>query len=299
MPESYSKIINHVQGCLLGMGAGDWLEDITLEYGPTNVTGTYQSSLKNRFSESVWNIPFAWQPSDSIELALALANSLIKEKAFKREAVYYTYLAWMLSRPFKEDRPIFTGIGENTSLLLRTAVLACFGRNRDATQVVDWCALNVKMTHPDPVSIFANEVYAVAVLSALKAVPIKELYENAVEWGFKSKNREKHVLEAIVNASTCQANDASPKILSSLQNAFYQLLHAKTITEGIINSMESPVFTNSAICGALLGAAYGKEAFPEKWKEMLLASPLREKRPSEYLPCNISMIAEEFAFSVN
>lgn len=36
------------------------------------------------------------------ELALALANSLIKEKMFKPEAVYYAYITWMLSRPFKE-----------------------------------------------------------------------------------------------------------------------------------------------------------------------------------------------------
>ena len=112
-------VLEHVQGCLFGMAAGAWLNAITREYSPS----------ENAFSSLVWNIPFTWKPDDGIELALALANSLIKEKMFKPEAVYYAYLTWMLSRPFKENRPILTGIGEKTSTLLRTAVLACFGRN--------------------------------------------------------------------------------------------------------------------------------------------------------------------------
>lgn len=73
------------------MAAGAWLNAITREYSPS----------ENAFSSLVWNIPFTWKPDDGIELALALANSLIKEKMFKPEAVYYAYLTWMLSRPFK------------------------------------------------------------------------------------------------------------------------------------------------------------------------------------------------------
>lgn len=284
--QAQESVLGHVRGCLLGMLAGNWLDAITREYPPD----------ENTFPSLVWNIPFTWQPDDAIELALALANSLIKEKAFKPEVVYYAYLAWMLSRPFKENRPIFTGIGENTGTLLRTAVLACFGRNCEVTQVTDWCALNVRMTHPDPVSIFANEVYAVAVFLALKAVPAKELYENVVEWGFKSKNREKYVLEALVGASTSQESNSFPKIACFLQNAFYQLLHAQTITEGIFSGAEKSFSTEKAVCGALLGAAYGEKAFPEGWKKSLLFSPPREKRPPDYSPHAIFTIAEKLAF---
>ena len=284
--QAQESVLGHVQGCLFGMLAGNWLDAITWEYPPD----------ENTFSSLVWNIPFTWQPDDAIELALALANSLIKEKVFKPEAVYYAYLAWILSRPFKENRPIFTGIGENASTLLRTAILACFGRNCEVTQVTDWCALDVRMTHPDPVSVFANEVYAVAVLSALKAVPAKELYENVLEWGFKSKNREKHVLKALVEASTSPKSNSSPKIACFLQNAFYQLLHAQTITEGIFSGTEKSFSTEKAACGALLGAAYGEKAFPEKWKRNLLFSSSREKRPLDYSPHTVFTIAEKLVF---
>ena len=152
------------------------------------------------------------------------------------------------------------------------------------------------MTHPDPVSVFANEVYAVAVLSALKAVPAKELYENVLEWGFKSKNREKHVLKALVEASTSPKSNSSPKIACFLQNAFYQLLHAQTITEGIFSGTEKSFSTEKAACGALLGAAYGEKAFPEKWKRNLLFSSSREKRPLDYSPHTVFTIAEKLVF---
>ena len=269
------------------MVAGAWLNAITREYSPS----------EKAFSSLVWNIPFTWAPDDGIELALALANSLIKEKMFKPEAVYYAYLTWMLSRPFKENRPNLAGIGEKTSTLLRTAVLACFGRNCELTQVIHWCALNVKITHPDPVCVFTNEIYAVAVFFALKSGNPEELYEKTIEWGFKSENQEKTVLEALLRASTSPPNVPSQGAICSLQNAFYQLLHAKTLTEGILSRVEDTFPVDRAICGALLGATYGEKAFPEEWKKVLQSSPLGEKRPPDYQPHNIFLIAEKLIVS--
>lgn len=285
--QTEKDVLEHVQGCLLGMVAGAWLNAITREYSPS----------EKAFSSLVWNIPFTWEPDDGIELALALANSLIKEKMFKPEAVYYAYLTWMLSRPFKENRPILAGIGEKTSTLLRTAVLACFGRNCELTQVIHWCALNVKITHPDPVCVFTNEIYAVAVFFALKSGNPEELYEKTIEWGFKSENQEKTVLEALLRASTSPPNAPSQGAICSLQNAFYQLLHAKTLTEGILSRVEDTFPVDRAICGALLGATYGEKAFPEEWKKVLQSSPLGEKRPPDYQPHNIFLIAEKLIVS--
>ena len=73
--QTEKDVLEHVQGCLLGMVAGAWLNAITREYSPS----------EKAFSSLVWNIPFTWEPDDGIELALALANSLIKEKMFKPE----------------------------------------------------------------------------------------------------------------------------------------------------------------------------------------------------------------------
>ena len=284
--QTEKDVLEHVQGCLLGMVAGAWLNAITREYSPS----------EKAFSSLVWNIPFTWEPDDGIELALALANSLIKEKMFKPEAVYYAYLTWMLSRPFKENRPILAGIGEKTSTLLRTAVLACFGRNCELTQVIHWCALNVKITHPDPVCVFTNEIYAVAVFFALKSGNPEELYEKTIEWGFKSENQEKTVLEALLRASTSPPNVPSQGAICSLQNAFYQLLHAKTLTEGILSRVEDTFPVDRAICGALLGATYGEKAFPEEWKRNLLFSSSRTKRPLDYSPHAVFTIAEKLVF---
>ena len=122
------------------------------------------------------------------------------------------------------------------------------------------------MTHPDPVSVFANEVYAVAVLSALKAAPAKELYENVLEWGFKSKNREKHVLKALVEASTSPKSNSSPKIACFLQNAFYQLLHAQTITEGIFSGQKNPFLRRRQLVGLYWEQPMEKRLFQKSGK---------------------------------
>ena len=73
--QTEKDVLEHVQGCLLGMVAGAWLNAITREYSPS----------ENAFSSLVWNIPFTWEPDDGIELALALANSKKKEKMLKKQ----------------------------------------------------------------------------------------------------------------------------------------------------------------------------------------------------------------------
>ena len=132
---------------------------------------------------------------------------------------------------------------------------------------------------------------------ALKSGNPEELYEKTIEWGFKSENQEKTVLEALLRASTSPPNAPSQGAICSLQNAFYQLLHAKTLTEGILSRVEDTFPVDRAICGPLLGATYGEKAFPEEWKKVLQSSPLGEKRPPDYQPHNIFLIAEKLIVS--
>lgn len=60
-------------------------------------------------------------------------------------------------------------------------------------------------------------------------------------------------------------------VLIAFQNALYELLHASTLEEGIIETLQcgGDTDTNGAICGALLGAVYGQEAVPRQWVEKI------------------------------
>ena len=88
-------------------------------------------------------------------------------------------------------------------------------------------------------------------------------------------------------------------VLIALQNAFFDLLHATSLEDGVIGSVArgGDTDTNAAIAGALLGAAHGRNAVPLQWRRMILtcrADPqcARAPRPREYWPTHVLQKAE-------
>src|SRR5262249_59683562 len=61
-------------------------------------------------------------------------------------------------------------------------------------------------------------------------------------------------------------------VLVALQNAFFQLLHAPSFEEALVDTVGQggDTDTNGAIAGALLGAMYGREAIPLRWRSAVL-----------------------------
>jgi ADP-ribosylglycohydrolase len=81
----------------------------------------------------------------------------------------------------------------------------------------------------------------------------------------------------------------------AFQNAFYQLLHASTLEEGVINTVRAggDTDTNAAIAGALLGAVHGRRGIPAQWMDRLLTCrPIKglpgvlKPRPATYWPAD-------------
>jgi hypothetical protein len=92
-------------------------------------------------------------------------------------------------------------------------------------------------------------------------------------------------------------------VLIALQNAFYQLLHAPSLEEGLSDTVLAggDTDTNAAIAGALLGAAHGRDAVPWRWQRAILSCrPLlahavtagRHPRPMEFWPVDALELAE-------
>ena len=72
----------------------------------------------------------------------------------------------------------------------------------------------------------------------------------------------------------------------ALHNALWQLLHAPTLEEGMVDTVRrgGDTDTNAAICGALLGAVYGLEAIPAQWRQAILACRPQAGRPGVHHP---------------
>ena len=88
-------------------------------------------------------------------------------------------------------------------------------------------------------------------------------------------------------------------VLTAFQNALYELLHAPTLEEGVIATVQcgGDTDTNGAICGALLGAAYGRAAVPRQWVQRIVACrptpETTQPRPKEYWPNDVLRLAEQ------
>ena len=88
-------------------------------------------------------------------------------------------------------------------------------------------------------------------------------------------------------------------VLVSLQNAFFHL-RSSGFEESLIATVAAggDTDTNAAICGALLGAALGKQAIPPRWILPVLAcratvdAGAPRPRPAIYWPDDVLELAE-------
>ena len=112
------------------------------------------------------------------------------------------------------------------------------------------------------------------------------------------------LMQAIRLAAESAVEDCTTQagwVLIALQNALWQLLHAATLEEAVIDSVMrgGDTDTNAAICGALLGAVYGAEALPQRWVQIILgcraergSAGVRRPRPQIYWPVDALELAE-------
>ncbi|GAB4285317.1 MAG: hypothetical protein Kow0029_32140 [Candidatus Rifleibacteriota bacterium] len=85
-------------------------------------------------------------------------------------------------------------------------------------------------------------------------------------------------------------------VLISFHNALWQMLKAKSPAQAIEETIYcgGDTDTNAAICGALLGAIFGRKSMPRQWEECILsckpekgAPGVYRPRPKEYWPTEI------------
>jgi ADP-ribosylglycohydrolase len=232
-------------------------------------------------------------------LALTLARSIVAQGGYDRETVARAYVAWYRSQPFDvgnatrqalgaaTDDDIHTGqtatalqraasqTSQANGSLMRISPLGIWGYRLPADQLAEYARADSALTHPDPVCQEACAVFAVAVAQAIATgLDIKSLYEHTMRWAERAC-RSEIVIEVLQQAAQRPPADYSTRqgwVLIALQNAFYQLLHAPNLEEGVVRTVTAggDTDTNAAIAGALLGAAYGREAIPLQWRQMVL-----------------------------
>ncbi len=323
-------ILSRAQGCLLGQLAGDALGELVEFERASTIKAQYPSGLRAIEDGGCWNT-IAGQPTDDSELALALAKSILNGGRYDPETAAQAYAWWYTSHPFDIGRATGTALSaaskatqtghsaaeasrtaarqdtEANGALMRISPLGIYGCHMAEGAAGELAQQDASLTHPHPVCRHANRVYVEALAFAIRTGATRErVYRFALE---TAKNGSpQSVVDALVNAASTPPEDFAAQmgwVLIALQNAFWQLLHAGSLEEGIVATVMSggDTDTNAAIAGALLGSVYGRQGVPLQWLDRILTCRpiagllgVKRPRPDALWPVDALWLAERLVW---
>ena len=310
-PESREAISegmrNRAQGCLLGQLAGDSLGSLVEFEDASTIQRLYPNGVRELADGGVWDT-LAGQPTDDSEMALALARSLVRIGAFSIDDIRASYVRWYRSRPFDIGRTTACGLegepildSQANGALMRVSPLGVFGWKMEPEALAKLAAEDAALTHPNRICQQVNGLYATAIAEAVREGPAPKTLHERMAARAEQWNVDQAVRERIEQAQTRRPPEYSDQmgwVLTAFQNALYELLHARTLEEGVIATVHcgGDTDTNAAICGALLGAVYGRDAVPGQWVDRIVecrpTAETTQPRPEEYWPDDVLRLAE-------
>jgi ADP-ribosylglycohydrolase len=150
------------------------------------------------------------------------------------------------------------------------------------------------LTHGNPVCVEACAAYAAAIAAGVAGGSRAAMREAALA---HSRGKARELIERGVLPADFMTPPGS--VRTSLLNAFHHLQRSG-FEEALVATVAAggDTDTNAAVCGALLGAALGRQAIPRRWVLPVLACRVTidagapRPRPAQYWPDDILELAE-------
>jgi len=185
---------------------------------------------------------------------------------------------------------------EANGSLMRCSPLGIFAA-ADVAHAADLACRDSRLTHPNPVCVDACAAFVAAVAHAVAGADADAAYGIALATATEPSVRA--ALEGARHGPPADYEHQMGHVVIALRNAFFQLLHAPSLEEGVVRTVMAggDTDTNAAIAGALLGAVHGRAAVPERWVRALLScrpveGATAHPRASEYWPVDALELAE-------
>jgi ADP-ribosylglycohydrolase/fructose-1,6-bisphosphatase/inositol monophosphatase family enzyme len=287
------------QGCLLGQVIGDSLGSLVEFKSAAEIALLFPAGVRELADGGVYHT-IAGQPTDDSEMALALARCLVAQKGFVPDKVLDAYREWMTTRPLDIGATTERGLlglhatdSESNGSLMRVSPLGVWAAG-DPARAAAAAREDSALTHRNPVCVEACAGYAAAIATGIAGASREEMREAALA---HSRGKAREAIERGNPPTDFMARMGW--VLVALQNSFFHLSHSN-FEEALIATVAQggDTDTNAAICGALLGAALGKQAIAPRWVLPVLAcrstvdAGAPRPRPAAYWPDDILELAE-------
>ena len=309
-------MLPRAQGCLLGQLTGDSLGSLVEFKTPREIKTLYPDGVRELKDGGVFDL-LAGQPTDDSEMALTLAQAMIKRGWYNEDRVRSAYTSWLDSLPFDCGNTIAGALrgsrdqkSQGNGAMMRVSPLGIgyapyIDEEHGFTLTRRRAATDAKITHPNKLCVDANMLYVAAIAEAINSPKEPRVIYDKIKTWAEQFDAHPALREAIDNARSSPPADYMTQmgwVLIAFQNALYQLLHAPNFTEAVVDTVMhgGDTDTNAAICGALLGAVYGVDEIPAQWKDAVLTcrpragdAGVKRPRPEWLWPVNAMELSEK------
>jgi ADP-ribosyl-[dinitrogen reductase] hydrolase len=300
------------QGCLLGQLVGDALGSAVEFESRGQIRSKFPNGVRRLEDGGTWNL-IAGQPTDDSELALGLARTLVARGGFDAEAVGQAYVGWRKSGPFDIGGTTAAGIAaiegrgrarmesQSNGALMRVSPIGILAAG-DTELAAALGSQDAALTHPNPVCRAASGAYAAAIAAGIDGGDAHQMAAAAYEHAGTDEGADE-VRRRLQLATRERPNDFQHNmgwVLTAFQNAFFFLNSGAPFEDAVVETVSSggDTDTTAAICGALLGARWGRDAIPLQWRNAVLTcrpvagEGVHHPRPVTYWPDDALELAE-------
>ncbi len=302
--------IDRARGCLFGQLIGDALGSLVEFQTPDQIARQYPDGVTDMHDGGTWNT-IAGQPTDDSEMALALGRTIVEAGDYDQGRARNAYVDWIESGPFDVGNTTQAGLqgvpnfdSQANGALMRVSPLGIFGAETDPDLLARYAREDAWITHPHEVTQDANVLYVLTI-----ARTIQHGGEPGDILALADQILAEHQLSAPVRESFERGQIDPPDsfldrqgwVLIALRNAVFQLRHARSFEEAVVDTVGrgGDTDTNGAIVGALLGAVYGLSGIPERWVRVIQQCrpergmpQVNRPRPRTYWPNDAAELAE-------